>query len=155
MRHQVIEVQVHVHGCVGRARARQARSPLQLRRGLLRFKGYGRRHMTNDVLDENAAVMARLAEDGDDLTEPRDIDFAHIFADQSAAKAFCAWAERQGYDVTLDDGEDANIEVLVRRRMVPDLHAITELELALAAAARAHDGEPDGWGCFAVPKLHS
>jgi hypothetical protein len=39
--------------------------------------------------------------------------------------------------------------------MAPDLQQLTDVELTLAAAARDDAGEPDGWGCLAVPKLHS
>lgn len=111
--------------------------------------------MTEDVLRENAAVLAGMAERGDDLAQARDVEFAHLFDDRNAAVAFCAWAEQHGYAATVEERDDASTDVVVRRRMVPDARAITELELALAAAARDLEGEPDGWGCFSVPKLHS
>ena len=111
--------------------------------------------MTDDVLNDNAAVLAGMAERGDDLAQARVIEFAHVFGDRSAATAFRAWVEQQGYAATVEDRDDAGIDVIVRQRMAPDLLALTELELTLAAAARDHDGEPDGWGCLTVPKLHS
>jgi len=111
--------------------------------------------MTNNVLKDNAAVLAGMAERGDDLAEARVIEFAHVFDDRSAAVAFCAWAERQGYTATVEDRDDASTDVIVRQRMVPHLQMLTELELTLGAAARKHEGEPDGWGCFPVRKLHS
>jgi hypothetical protein len=111
--------------------------------------------MTDDALNDNAAVLARMAKQGDDLTQAREVDFAHTFDDRRAAEAFCSWARRQGYVATVENREDASTDVIVRHRMVPDLQPLTELELSLAAAARDHAGEPDGWGCWAVPKLHS
>jgi hypothetical protein len=109
----------------------------------------------DEALDENAAVLARMAEQGDDLTQAREIEFAHLFEDHRAAEAFHAWAQQQGYAATVEAREDAGTDVIVRRLMVPNLQQLTDLELTLAAAARDHAGEPDGWGCFAVPKLHS
>ena len=111
--------------------------------------------MLEETLEDNAGVLARMAEQGDDLTQARDVDFAHIFNNRSMAEAFCAWAERQGYAATVETREDARTDVIVRQRMVPDLHLLTDVELTLAAASRDYAGEPDGWGCFAVPKLNS
>lgn len=109
----------------------------------------------DDALNDNAAALANMTQQGDDLTQPRDIEFAYVFDDAVAAKAFCAWAERQGYAATVETREDAGTDVIVRENMVPDLHTLTDLELALAASAQKHAGEPDGWGCFAVPKPHA
>ena len=111
--------------------------------------------MTDNELEDNAAVLARMAERGDDLTQAREIEFAHLFEERRMAVAFCSWAQRQGYDATVEHREDANTDVIIRRTMVPELRALTELELTLAAAARAHRGEPDGWGCFTAPKRQS
>jgi hypothetical protein len=111
--------------------------------------------MVKEALDENAAVLARMAEQGDDLTQAREIEFTYVFDNGGAAEAFCVWARQRGFDAEIEVRDDANTDVIVRRRMVPDLHLLTDLELALAAAARDHAGEPDGWGCFAVPKLRS
>ncbi len=109
----------------------------------------------DEALIDNAAVLARMAEDGDDLTQPREIEFAHRFGDRRAAEAFCTWAIQQGYAATVEGREDASTDVIVRHRMAPHLQHLTDLERTLAAAARDHEGEPDGWGCFTVPKLHS
>jgi hypothetical protein len=109
----------------------------------------------DEALNDNAAALAQMAQQGDDLTQARDVEFAHIFDDSAAAEAFCAWAKQQGYAATVETREDAGTDVIVRQNMVPDLHPLTDLELALAASARDYAGEPDGWGCFAVLKLHS
>jgi len=104
-----------------------------------------------EALNENAAVLARMAEQGDDLTQAREIEFAYVFDNSGAAEAFCAWATQRGFAVAIETRDDSDMDVIVRRQMVPDLHLLTDLELALAAAARDHAGEPDGWGCLAVP----
>lgn len=109
----------------------------------------------NDALNENASALANMAAQGDDLTQARDVEFAHVFEDRDAANAFSGWAQSQGYVVTVEDREDAGADVIVRQRMVPELLTLTDLELALTDAARDYGGEPDGWGCFAVLKLHS
>jgi len=96
-----------------------------------------------------------MVEHGDDLTQARDVEFAHIFDDRKSAAAFRSWADQQGYVATVQDRGDECTDVIVRRKMVPEVSAVTEVELTLATAARDHGGAPDGWGCFSVPKLHS
>ena len=105
--------------------------------------------------EDNAQVLAVMAEQGDDLSRPREIEFAHIFEDPNAAIAFSSWAATQGYEADIDHREDGCTDVIVRYAMIPELGRLTDLELTLAAAAREHGGDADGWGCFAVPRIHS
>jgi len=114
-----------------------------------------RSEMTDDALEDNAAALAAMAEQGDDLTQARDVEFAHVFGQRSEAEAFCAWAKKQGYSASVEERDDASTDVIIRHRMIPELRPLTDLEFTLAGAAEEYSGDADGWGCFAVPKLQS
>ena len=109
----------------------------------------------SDALVENAAVLKRMSDDGDDLRRARGIEFAHVFVEEGRAREFCNWALRNGYVASLEDREDARIDVIVCNHMVPDLCTITEFEKMLGEAARDYEGESDGWGCITIPRRHS
>lgn len=111
--------------------------------------------MTEDALEDNAAALAAMADQGDDLTQARDVEFAHVFGQRSGAEAFCTWAKKQGYSASVEERDDASTDVIIRHRMIPELRPLTDLELTLAGAAAEYAGNADGWGCFAVPKLQS
>jgi hypothetical protein len=102
--------------------------------------------------EENADVLLRMTEDGDDLTQPRDIDFHHLFTSMADAVAFLAAIREKGYTkVEHDFWNERNAWLTaVHVRMVPALDEITATELALNEIAVSFDGEPDGWGCMEV-----
>ena len=102
--------------------------------------------------EENADVLLRMMEDGDDLTKPRDLDFHHLFSSMADAIAFLAAAREQGYTKADHDfwsERDAWLTA-VHVRMVPALPEIAATELALNEIAASFNGEPDGWGCMEV-----
>ncbi len=103
------------------------------------------------AVDENAEVLRRMREDGDDLTKARHIDFHHLFALEQDAVDFEEALRNQGYRVTHDfwNEQDAWLTT-VQIRMVPALDEITATELELDEIARSFDGRPDGWGCMEV-----
>ena len=102
--------------------------------------------------EENADVLLRMLEDGDDLTKPRDLDFHHIFTSMAEAVAFLAAVREKGYSKADHDfWSERNVWLTaVHVHMVPDLAEITATELALNEIALSHGGEPDGWGCMEV-----
>jgi hypothetical protein len=101
--------------------------------------------------DENGAVLRRLEEGGDDLTQPRNIDFEHVFPSKEGALFFAAQVVNHTDDVKVAWFEDEQVwNVTVTRYMIPKHGAVTELENSLAEIARLHGGETDGWGCFGV-----
>lgn len=111
--------------------------------------------MTDETLEDNAEALAAMAEQGDDLTQARNIEFAHVFGQRRQAEAFCAWAKAQGYFASVEEQDDGSTDVIVRHRMIPELRPLTDLELTLAGAAEGYAGDADGWGCFSVPRLQS
>jgi hypothetical protein len=122
------------------------------------FGLYGQRvpaQLPPAALDENADVLADMAEGGDDLSKARDIDFSHLFPDATMAAAFAEWAASEGYSCDIEESDGPECDVTVSRFMVPELETITGVEHTLAVAAARYGGQADGWGCFAVPKLHS
>jgi len=101
--------------------------------------------------EENADVLRRMTEDGDDLTKPRDIDFHHLFTNEEDAAAFEESIRNQGYQVDRHYWNELHAWLTtIHIRMVPTLDEITANELALNEIASSFAGEPDGWGCMEV-----
>jgi len=101
--------------------------------------------------EENADVLRRMSDDGDDLIQARHIDFHHQFAREPDAVAFEEAVRNEGYRADHDFWDEPNTWLTtIRVRMVPTLDEITATELTLNEIARSFDGEPDGWGCMEV-----
>ena len=101
--------------------------------------------------DENGAVLRNMQLSGDDLSEPRNVDFEHIFPSKESALAFAAAAMSKTDEVRIswyDEVRSWNVQVT--RHMLPDHGAITSLETLLQGLARKHGGDSDGWGCLEV-----
>lgn len=102
--------------------------------------------------DENGDVLRRLQRDGDDLTQPRDIDFTVIFPGQFEAEAFANHFRCLGYEVSVEETKakpEAPWDVLVVKNMIPSHAGITGFEALLQNVASGFGGRNDGWGCFA------
>lgn len=106
--------------------------------------------------DENGEILQRMQAAGDDLSQPRDIDFSLLFPNEDTAETFAAMMDAEGYDVELGPWEaqgenDPNAgkwDVVVTREMVPDHAAITQFEKELSGIAMPFGGQKDGWGCY-------
>jgi hypothetical protein len=101
--------------------------------------------------DANGDVLRRMEEKGDDLTRPRNIDFAVGFADQSSAERFAEHFRKLGHEASVEKaGADQNPEwdVIVVKHMVPSHVGITSFESLLQSVADRWGGQNDGWGCF-------
>src|SRR5690349_19011200 len=93
--------------------------------------------------DENGQVLRSMGAQGIDLTVPREIDFAHLLPDGTAAQAFAARVEPLGFQVeivepneeALEEGE-TEWDVLCTRRMVPTHADISRIEAQLAGIAQ-------------------
>ena len=106
--------------------------------------------------EENADVLRRMANDGDDLTKARHLDFHHLFASEEDALTFEEVARNQGYWADHDFLNETNAWLTaVHVRMVPTLEEITAMELSLDEIARSFGGEPDGWGCMEVDRANA
>jgi Regulator of ribonuclease activity B len=101
--------------------------------------------------DDNGDVLRRMTADGDDLSEPRNIDFEHVFESKEDALAFIDVVSEKERRVTLSWYEDEQAwNVCVSQFMLPTHAAITSIELSLGQQAERHGGRSDGWGCFQV-----
>ena len=101
--------------------------------------------------DANGNVLRRMEAKGDDLTQPRNIDFAVVFADESSAEQFAEHFRRLGHEVSVENaGTDQNLrwDVIVIQHMVPSHEGITKFEGLLQSIADRWGGQNDGWGCF-------
>jgi hypothetical protein len=101
--------------------------------------------------DDNGDVLRRLQEDGDDLSQPRDIDFTVVFPEETAAHAFADEIRLLGYRVEVErtgTAENLPWDARIVRNVVPAHEAISEFELRLEQAASQRGGCNDGWGCF-------
>lgn len=103
-----------------------------------------------DAEDANMQLLARMEEDGDDLTVARDIDYNHLFPDEDAAFAFEEDVRKRGYDRVDRDflPEEDSWWTSVTIMMTPALEAIDEVKSALDEIAANYHGRPDGWGCM-------
>ncbi|TBR39257.1 MULTISPECIES: ribonuclease E inhibitor RraB [Dyella] len=103
--------------------------------------------------DENGQVLATMAERGDRLDQPREIDFSVIFPSEDQALAFAITLLRGGAKVSFSEYEEnpeLSWEVTVHPVMVPRHGDITAFEAMLAAEAEPLGGRNDGWGCGLV-----
>jgi hypothetical protein len=103
--------------------------------------------------EENEDVLRRLRSECDDLTQPRDIDFVVVFADELSAQGFADQLDRTELSVSVekhDVAEGLPWDVTIMKNMVPENEAITDFEEFLADIAIQYGGRNDGWGCFNV-----
>jgi len=101
--------------------------------------------------DANGDALRRMEAQGDDLAQPRNIDFSVAFADEISAQHFAEHFRAMGYEVALEPNESDRefpCELVVVHHMVPTYDAITAFENVLQVAANAWGGHNEGWGCF-------
>ena len=100
--------------------------------------------------DENGEVLRRMAEQGDDLSVPREIDFAVIFPTEDAALRFALVLLKSGQKVSFseyDEHDELPWQVLAHPLMEPTYENISGYEGLLANEAAPLGGRNDGWGC--------
>jgi hypothetical protein len=118
--------------------------------------------MTTYPDDDDGAVLAGLAADGVDMSQPLVIDFPVAVLDEASADAVSKALVQAGYDceVMFDEGEpDENGEidlddeefgpswvVYARVKMVPAYDEIIRIQAELDRVAGPLRGRSDGWG---------
>jgi hypothetical protein len=103
--------------------------------------------------DENGRVLRRMHEEGDDLAEPRIVDFCFLFAERSQALSFAEKVPERICQVCIYLHEVRDMwQVAVKHFMVPTHKQITEIELELCKRAQPVGGESDGWSCMPVQR---
>lgn len=103
--------------------------------------------------EENEEVLRRMRAEGDDLTQPRDVDFTVVFPDELSAHAFADQFETADVSVSVEQSNTAEgmpWDVVVTKNIVPENETITEFEVFLADRAIGYGGRNDGWGCFNI-----
>ena len=101
--------------------------------------------------DENGDVLRRMQENGDDLSQPRTVEFTVVFASESSAEEFADHFRRLGHIVSVRQSNcvpDLPWDVVVENDMLPSHEGITQFEKELERSASGLGGRNDGWGCF-------
>lgn len=109
--------------------------------------------------DLDGDVLRMIAEDGNDMTQPMDVEFHVAAATEDDAETIASAAEKLGYEafVDFDDGsddEDLEDEITepwtctCRKTMLLEYDAIMQAQAELDEIARPLGGYADGWGTF-------
>lgn len=108
--------------------------------------------------DPDGAVLADLAAQGVDMSQPLDIEFPVIASDESSANGIASALSQAGYDpqIQYDEGEPGDFDddedlgpiwdVYVNIRMVPEYEEIMRIQDDLDRLAGPFGGASDGWG---------
>jgi len=101
--------------------------------------------------DDNGNVLKRMYAGGDDLTQPRMIDYCFIFPDRQQALAFAGTVDDENSVVCISFSKYRKVwQAIVQRFMIPEHAHITAIEAELGSKAQAEGGRADGWGCMRV-----
>ena len=104
--------------------------------------------------DENGDALWQMAESGDDLSVPREVDFAVIFPSEDDALKFAVHLLRSDQKVSFsscEEGDELPWQVLAHPYMEPSHENIAGFEQLLGEAAEDFAGRNDGWGCETQP----
>ena len=109
--------------------------------------------------DLDGDVLRMIAEDGNDMSQPMDVEFHVAAATEDIAEKIAKAAEKLGYEafVDFDDGEDdEDLEDEItepwtctcRKTMLLQYEAVMAAQEELDRIARPMGGYADGWGTF-------
>lgn len=102
--------------------------------------------------DENGNVLWQMHQDGDDLQEAHEIEFAIAFADEAQADRCALHLLKEEQKISLfQDEESDTLEwiITIYVYMEPAYEDIVDLEQWFSKIAAQFQGEYDGWGCMA------
>ena len=100
--------------------------------------------------DEIGEVLRQMAAQGDDLSVPREINFAVIFRTEEAALKFAVVLLKHGQKISFSAHEehgDSSWIVQAHPYMIPSHESISDYEELLAMEADSLAGRNAGWGC--------
>jgi hypothetical protein len=101
--------------------------------------------------DENGDILRRMYEQGDNLKQPRIIDFCFAFPERRQAIAFADMLDARNLEVCISYYDQREMwQAIVKKYMLPTHDDITSLESGLTVQAEQVGGEADGWGCMLV-----
>ncbi len=103
--------------------------------------------------DDNGNVLRGMYEDGDDMSQPRDIDFTVVLPNSDAVQEFGSSFYNLGLQVKAKKSgtvPELPWDVTVTINMLPSYEDIIAFEQKLEKVAVPLGGRNDGWGCFQV-----
>lgn len=100
--------------------------------------------------DDNGDVLWEMHQDGDDLTEPHEIEFSIVFDSKEKAHQGALYLLDQEQKISLynDEEEPDEWTIVIYVLMQPIYQDIVDLEEWITKIAEQNSGEYDGWGCF-------
>ena len=101
--------------------------------------------------DVNGDALWEMQNNGDDLSKPREIEFAVLFSSEEGALKFAETLLINRQKVLLSDSEeneDYPYEIVVFVYMEADYDEITGYQELLEMHATKFNGVGDGWGCL-------
>ncbi|MFW1753949.1 ribonuclease E inhibitor RraB [Acinetobacter wanghuae] len=102
--------------------------------------------------DENGEVLWQMHKDGDDLTEPHEIEFSIAFTTEENADRCALHLLKEEQKISLfQDEESDRLEwvITIYVYLEPCYEDIVDLEQWFTKIASDFQGEYDGWGCMA------
>jgi hypothetical protein len=108
--------------------------------------------------DANGDALRRMEAQGDDLTCPRNLEFAVVFPSENAATQFADHIRTLGYSAAAELTETVAgfpWDVIVVKHMIPSHEAIGAFEGSLQRVADTYGGHHDGWGCSSSTPDHN
>ena len=102
--------------------------------------------------DDNGNVLWQMHTDGDDLTEPHEIEYSIAFKSEEQADQCALYLLKEEQKTSLfedTEGESWEWIITIYVYMEPEHSDIVDLEEWFTKIAEQHGGEYDGWGCMA------
>ena len=96
-------------------------------------------------------VLWKMSEGGDNLSVPREVDFAVIFPAEQTAMDFAQRLLRYGQKVSFGPYEGLEgypWQVLAHPIMVPSYEHVSGYQRQLGKDASVLGGRNEGWGCY-------
>ena len=101
--------------------------------------------------DDNGNVLWQMHTDGDDLTEPHEIEYSIAFKSEEQADQCALYLLKEEQKISLfedTEGESSEWIITIYVYMEPEHSDIVDLEEWFTKIAEQHGGEYDGWGCM-------
>ena len=102
--------------------------------------------------DDNGNVLWQMHTDGDDLTEPHEIEYSLAFKSEEQADQCALYLLKEEQKISIfedTEGESSEWSITIYVYMEPEHSDIVDLEEWFTKIAEQHGGEYDGWGCMA------
>lgn len=110
---------------------------------------FARRDWQRFPQDPNGDVLFRIWQQGDDLEQPRVVDFSIVFQTREDADACARRLVQARGEVEVSYFEQRSLwDLCFSVRLVPSWWNITEQERELEGVSAAFNGRNDGWGFF-------